>query len=55
MDACNPPSEADMAQLRELGAPDLKVTWEVAERDDPTRMNALLDILFRPHGRPNAA
>lgn len=49
------PAEA-LAWLKESGQlPDLSVTWEVAESDDPVVMNQILDILFSPPKRGNAA
>lgn len=48
--------EEAIAWLKESGkTPDFKVFWDVAERDDPAVMNAILDILFRPQSRPDAA
>lgn len=42
--------------LKESGKmPDLSLTWEVAESDDPATMNAILDILFRPRPESPAA
>lgn len=42
--------------LKESGkVPDLSVTWDVAPVEDPAVMDAICDILFRPHHRPNAA
>lgn len=35
--------------------PDFGIFWDVAERDDPATMDAILDILFRPRPTPGAA
>lgn len=35
--------------------PGPSVTWDVAPVDDPLIMNGILDILFRPRPKPNAA
>lgn len=35
--------------------PDLSVRWSVAPVEDPAVMNAILDILFRPRAKPDAA
>jgi hypothetical protein len=42
--------------LKQSGrTPDLTMTWEVAESDDPAVMDAILDILFRPRPQSDAA
>lgn len=49
------PDEA-LAWLKESGqTPDLSVTWDILPTEDAVVMNAILDILFRPRRRPNAA
>lgn len=35
--------------------PDLSMSWSVAPVEDPAVMAAILDILFRPRAKPDAA
>lgn len=49
------PDEA-LEWLKATGAsPRLTMTWTVAKSDDPSTMDAILDILFRPQPQSPAA
>lgn len=51
-----PTPDQALAWLKDSGQePDMTVTWEVAERDDPVVMNRILDILFSPPAGGSAA
>lgn len=32
----------------------VRITWDIAEKEDPIVMDGVLDILFRSHAGPNA-